>query len=342
MKINFLLLIAGLYAQWPSKLLAPYTDVTLFPTFDVNIAQKQTGIKYYTIGPIISDASGNPAWGGTTPATGSTPFYLDQITTLRNNGGDVILYFGGAGIEIARNTSTVNDLVQKYQAVITAYSATYITFDIQGSAIIASDANELRNQALAILQKNNSKLKVSLTLPTFVSGIDSSGLAILKSAMKNNLVLSSVNLITADYGSTGAPNGATGMGGYAVSAVEGTVPQLEKIGLKNQTLGIAPIIGANNVQGEIFRLEDAQQFVDYASNSSVVGVIAYNNLNRDTNVNGTFVQSSQITQPLFGFATTFKPWAGITTPTDTTPLPTGGALGALSLGLTVLCVAFAF
>ncbi|KAJ3274164.1 hypothetical protein HDV01_003447 [Terramyces sp. JEL0728] len=333
---------SGLNAQWPAKLLAPYTDITLFPTLDINTVQKQTGINYFTVGPIISDANGNPAWGGTTPATAQPPFYLDKITTLRSNGGDVVLYFGGPGMEIARNTSSVNDLVQKYQSVITAYSATYITIDIEASATLDSNANELRNQALAVIQKNNPKLKVSLTLPTYVSGIDYTGLDILKSTIKNKVVLSSVNLITADYGTSGAPNGATGMGGYAISAIEGTIPQLEKIGLKNQTLGVAPIIGANNVQGEVFRLEDAQQFAAYANKSSVIGVIAYNKLNRDTNVNGTIVQSSQINQLLFGFASIFKPWAGINTPTDTTPLPTGGALGAVSLGLAVLCMVFAF
>ena len=79
---------------WPSKVFAPYTDVLLWPTFDVANAAKTTGSKYYTLAFIVSDASGNPSWGSSVPL--SQAFYNDIITNLRSSGGDVIISFGGA------------------------------------------------------------------------------------------------------------------------------------------------------------------------------------------------------------------------------------------------------
>jgi hypothetical protein len=42
-------------------------------------------------------SSGNPAWGGTDSIY--NPYYANYIGGIRNNGGDVIVSFGGAGGE---------------------------------------------------------------------------------------------------------------------------------------------------------------------------------------------------------------------------------------------------
>lgn len=86
-------------------MLVPYTDVTLFPTFDIATAP----VNNFLLGFIVADGQNDPSWGGYYKIT--TDFYLDKIIKVRAKGGDVIVSFGGAaGKEIAQTTSDVETL----------------------------------------------------------------------------------------------------------------------------------------------------------------------------------------------------------------------------------------
>lgn len=103
-----------------------------------------------------------------------------------------------------------------------------------------------------------------------------------------------------DYGSGVAPNGATGMGGYAIQAAQATYDQARSAGL-NTKIGITPMIGQNDVQGEIFRLEDAKQLVEWAKTVDWVAEISMWSVNRDTSKLGPLYASSQIQQGDYDF-----------------------------------------
>ncbi|KAI8838067.1 hypothetical protein BC829DRAFT_404660 [Chytridium lagenaria] len=106
--------------------------------------------------------------------------------------------------------------------------------------------------------------------------------------------------MTMNYGPSHAPNGKTGMGGYAISAAGKTREQLQLIGL-NAKIGITPMIGQNDVGSEVFRQEDAAAIARWAKGSSYVSFIGMWSANRDnskftTDANSTLAASSLVKQ----------------------------------------------
>ncbi|KAI8920267.1 glycoside hydrolase superfamily [Powellomyces hirtus] len=292
---------------WGSRTFAPYVDVLLWPTLDISAVAQTTGANFFTLAFIVADTAADPAWGGVTKV--ATGFYLDILTKLRALGGDAIISFGGAtGTELAIPVTDVKKLTAKYQSVINKYKATWLDFDIEGHAILNSAANDRRNQAIAALQKANPKVKVSYTLAVTPNGLVAEGLALLASAKKHGARIDLLNIMAMDYGPGAAPNGATGMGGYAISAAKAAYAQVQAAGFPSTKIGITPMIGQNDVQGEIFRLADAAELVKWASSQSWVGELAMWSVNRDTAKKGPLYASSQISQNDYDFTKAFKPF----------------------------------
>jgi hypothetical protein len=308
---------------WPEKLLAPYVDVVVTNP-RINIAKKaaKTGIKFWTVGPIIADVKGDPSFGGTIPL--GEKYYLSTIQELREKQqGDVILFFGGSGLELAHKSATVEELVMKYKTTIEMYSAKYMTVAIEGVTRDQDPATVTRRcSALAQLQTELQELKISLSLPTYVSGLDTSSLNILKACASAGVNLSSINLIASNFGSLGAPNGTDMMGTYVVSSLRGSRTLLGKeVSKYAQTpLGIIPMIGKNDVEGEFFKLDDAEELVGYLNTTSSIRTVAYHGFNRFNIPNlRDRKEVSMVEQDELGFARTFKTWAGIQQPNDLTP-----------------------
>ncbi|KAJ3264986.1 hypothetical protein HK104_006357, partial [Borealophlyctis nickersoniae] len=291
---------------WPTKMFAPYVDVLLWPTLDISVVANKTGVKYFTLAFVISDAGGNPAWGGMTPI--QQGFYADVVAKVRSVGGDVVVSFGGAnGQEIAQTNTDVPTLASKYQLVIDTYQIGAVDFDIEGGATVDPPSIDRRNKAIKILQTRNPRLRVSYTLPVMPSGLTAEGVAILKNAAANGVRVDVVNVMAMDYGGGEATNGATGMGGYAISAGQNTYKQALAAGLgSNVKVGICPMIGQNDVAAEIFRLADALQLVQWAATTPYVSHLAMWSVNRDTSVKGPLYASSQIQQADYAFSNIFK------------------------------------
>lgn len=79
---------------WPPQVLAPYCDVLLWPPYDLTAAFAATNVNHYTLGFITADTRGFASWGGSRPI--SSNWFGDQIQSIRSNGGEVIISFGGA------------------------------------------------------------------------------------------------------------------------------------------------------------------------------------------------------------------------------------------------------
>ncbi|KAJ3218152.1 hypothetical protein HDU67_006556 [Dinochytrium kinnereticum] len=272
-------------ASFPDLTFAPYVDVTAWPTFDLVSYAKLTGVKYFTLGFIVASTKGGPSWGGYYDA--EEGFLLDKVKQLRELGGDVIVSFGGAaGAELALVSSNPEQLADKYMKVIQLYEPKWVDFDIEGAALngvdVASQATiERRNIALNLIRRRTPwPLKISYTLPVNPGGLDDVSVALLQNAVMNGAKVDVVNIMAMDYGSYYAPNGATGMGGYAISAASKTREQLEIIGMKAQ-VGITPMIGKNDVATEVFRLEDALSIAKWAKGSTYVSYLGMWSANRD-------------------------------------------------------------
>jgi chitinase len=99
------------------------------------------------------------------PVVGSGAYRLADVKAYRRRGGDVTVSFGGqAGAELASVCPSVDSLAAAYEAVVDAYGARCVDFDIEGGALEDAAANARRDAAIAALQKSRH-VKVAFTLP---------------------------------------------------------------------------------------------------------------------------------------------------------------------------------
>lgn len=95
------------------------------------------------------------------------------------------VYTDDAGTELAVANSNVQTITYHYQSVIDQYGTMRLDFDVEGSAAQDTRSVDRRNRAIAALQRKNPGLVVSYTLAATPGGLDSGGLAILRSAKRN-------------------------------------------------------------------------------------------------------------------------------------------------------------
>src|SRR4029078_8624953 len=168
---------------------------------------------------IISNGSCTATWNGDTPL--SSNLYVNDINSLRAQGGDVIISFGGAAgvalVEFGRACTSVSALQAAYQSVITKYRLTWIDLDIEGASIADAASVNRRNQRSRALQAAIPGLRVSYTLPVNPTGLDGNGTNLLANAKANGTRVDVVNVMAMDYGSCGID-----MGAAAINAATGT------------------------------------------------------------------------------------------------------------------------
>jgi hypothetical protein len=293
---------------------APYVDCLLWPNFDIsNIAL--TGICNYTCAFIVDNqfqSGANPCWGGY--STLGTEYYQDKIAALRAQGGDIIMSFGGAnGIELAYAASNEFEARDAYKTMIQAYNLTSIDFDIEGFLVAEPLSRHRRSKAMKLLQNEFPYLKISLTLPVMPDGLTNDGKNTVASALSQGVDLDIINIMAMDYGPSGID-----MGAAAISAGEALFVQLKSLyqnaGISQpdsiiwSKIGICPMIGENDVQGEIFYLNDALDLANWASQKKI-GRLTMWSANRDkacTNPNDPLYSCSRIEQELFEFSSIFS------------------------------------
>lgn len=267
------------------NLVAPYQDVSL--GLDESALAHAAGLKFLTFAFIEAASSSNctATWGGL-GSVSSDGILTGYVSNIRAAGGDAIFSFGGAsGFELADVCTSVSKLQAQYQKVITKYGAKRLDFDIEADDADSIDntaAIDLRNRALAALQKANPGLLISYTLPVDVSGLESNALFVLQSAQKFGVTVHSVNIMTMDYGSPANPKTE---GKNAVSSANNTLAQLAKLGL-NAGLGIIALPGKEDTFTssfpEEFTLADAQTLVTFAkAHRSQIDLLSFWELSRD-------------------------------------------------------------
>lgn len=290
----------------------------LWPTADLVSMAQATGIGAVTAAFVVQQSSTAcvPSWGGYAEYNvGSGGDFLPVINAFQQAGGTVIVSFGGAaGSELAELCTSDALLLAAYKKVIDRYSITRIDFDIEGAAVANSANNQRRARVVAQLQKEyaatGKAIQVSLTLPVMPDGLVASGLRALKEFASAGVHLSSVNVMTMNYGSSGAS-----MGTHAITAAQATAAQMKTIGafagLSNAQLlarvGITPMLGQNDVPTEIFSLQNARDVAAFAKVNGV-GLLAWWEMTRDRPCGGS-IQGlslcSGVTSPQWAFAKAF-------------------------------------
>ncbi|WFO12613.1 glycosyl hydrolase family 18 protein [Edwardsiella ictaluri] len=262
---------------------APYVDMTAWPTPDLLAISQQSGASEFTLAFMVSDGVGGLSWGGVVPVATETDFAAG-IAAFRQAGGRVTLSFGGAnGTEAAIEASSAEELAALYQSAIDKYQVDSLDFDIEGAALNDKKSVDMRNQAIAILEANNPNLEVSYTLPVLPDGLTLDGLNLLQSAVDNHARIDIVNIMAMDYGGAydSLHNNSPDMGDAAISAANATLLQMRSVGLVDSKVGITPMIGVNDVNVEIFNLEDATELVAYAEGNPDVGRLSMWSIGRD-------------------------------------------------------------
>ncbi|MFF8399482.1 chitinase [Streptomyces sp. NPDC016172] len=227
----------------------------------------------YNLAFVIADGDDcTPRWNGTHAIGDST--VTSRIARLKEDGGKVRVSFGGAsGKELAANCDSASELAAAYGKALDAAGTTLADFDIEGDELSDSASVALRSKAIARLQQERSGLEVSFTLPVMPSGLDEDGLALLGSANDNGVQVSTVNLMTMNYGSSYDGD----MGGYALTAAEAAHTQLKKVfGTSDATawqgMALTSMIGVNDVDNETFTLADAAEVRAFAEEKGIAWV----------------------------------------------------------------------
>lgn len=260
-------------------------------------------MKYFNLAFVISNANKDGgAWGGVNPLG----YYSDQINAIRSKGGDVIGCFGGAGgTELGIVITDITKLTEAYKTYIDYYKLTFVDFDLEGSSLTNFD---LRCQVWLRLQNYYPNLKISVTLPVTPTGLLSNSLNLISSIVRNGIRVSILNIMTMDYGQ---PN-TNMMGEYAISAAKAAYNQIQQLGATSMKIGITPMIGKNDVDGEIFQLQDAQKLVYFAANTPWVSLMSFWSIARDNGRPGPLYASSNIPQSDYQFTGILRQFVTIT------------------------------
>ncbi|CAL9302041.1 chitinase [Streptomyces sp. SudanB52_2052] len=224
----------------------------------------------YNLAFVIADGSDCvPRWNGT-HAIGD-PAVAARIARLKEDGGQVRVSFGGAsGDELATHCGSASELAAAYGKALDAAGTGLADFDIEGDELADSASVALRSKALARLQAEREDLEVSFTLPVMPSGLGKDSLALLASANDNGVQVSTVNLMTMNYGTSYDGD----MGGYARTAAQTAHTQLKEVfGTSDAAawrgMALTSMIGVNDVDGETFTLADAAEVRAFAEEKGI-------------------------------------------------------------------------
>ncbi|MEU5311107.1 chitinase [Streptomyces sp. NPDC021562] len=247
---------------------APYVSATEAAATDGSGSPSTYNLAFV----IAGGSSCTPKWNGTA-AMGSSAV-TSRISKLTEGGATVRVSFGGAsGEELATTCSSVTELAAAYGAALDAAGSSQADFDIEGTTLTDSDSVALRSAAIALLQKRRPDLEVTFTLPVMPSGLDSDSLALLESANKYDVQVSTVNIMTMNYGESYDGD----MGDYAVTSAKATHKQLKEVfGLSDAGawggMALTSMIGVNDVDGETLTLADAEEVRAFAAEEGVAWV----------------------------------------------------------------------
>ncbi|KOU60361.1 hydrolase [Streptomyces sp. MMG1533] len=227
----------------------------------------------YNLAFVISDKSAcKPKWNEGYAIGDSS--VKSRISQLKEDGATVRVSFGGAsGDELAATCDSASELAEAYGKALDAAGSTQADFDIEGDELTDSDTVALRSEAIALLQKERSDLSVSFTLPVMPSGLDLDSLALLDSANEHDVQVSTVNLMTMNYGESYDGD----MGDYALTSAKAAHGQLKDVfGLPDaaawQGMALTSMIGVNDVANETFTLSDAAQVRTFAEEKEIAWV----------------------------------------------------------------------
>jgi len=252
----------------PAHFAAPYLQIAGSDAGDMAADEAATGLKYYTLAFLIPQSGCTPEWEDDGSGVGA---FNSQISSLQASGGNVIISFGGAdGGELAQTCTSVSSLTAAYANVVNTTGVNRLDFDIEGGVLSDTSATSLRDQALAALQAEDPSVQIDFTLAVAPNGLPTgsgSEYALLQDAQSKGVKVSTVNLMTMDFG-----DGQNALAD-AESAAQASAGQLSGLyGISTSAaynmMGLTPIAGQND-DNEYFSTANAQTLESFAASNGV-------------------------------------------------------------------------
>jgi chitinase len=192
----------------PAHVFAPY-----FETYTSDSPAKlsrQSGAKFLTMAFLETPSVGSCTvyWNGDPAAPVAWSTYGADIAKIRATGGDVIPSFGGfsadnGGTEIADSCASVGAIAAEYERVITTYGVTRLDMDVEDNSLTNKGGVDRRNKAIHLVEawaaRHDRAVEFVYTLPTNTTGLDSTGVHVLRNAAANHARVDIVNIMTFDY-----------------------------------------------------------------------------------------------------------------------------------------------
>jgi len=311
----------------PAHVFAPYFEA--YNGDSLSGLATASGNKYLTMAFIQTPTAGSCTadWNGDASTPISAADYGSDIASIQAGGGNVIPSFGGysadhGGTDIADSCTDVADIAAAYESVATTYNVSRIDLDIEDNSLTDTAGITRRNQAVAQAEAwataNGRTLQFSYTMPTESTGLDSTGVAVLKNAVAEGARVDVANIMTFDYYYGTKQEMATD----TESAGAGLVKQLAGIYPSKTTAQLWDMVGITEMVGiddygadETFTTADAATVLAWAK-AQGVNTLSFWALQRD---NGGCVGTggsdscSGIAQSTWQFSNAFEPFSGGTT-----------------------------
>jgi chitinase len=294
---------------------AAYVDVTATPTFAFEqMGEKEN--KDALLSFIVSSPSEpcEASWGGAyNLSQAGDSLDLDRrIARLKQQGGNIAVSFGGLKHdELAIKCTDKSKLMAAYKSVIDRYQIDTIDLDLELVGLTDKEAAKRRAEAVAQLQSQRraegKKLAVWATLPVAPQGLTEDGTNAVAWLLEGGVDLAGVNGMTMDYG--GSREKGQSMLDASKNALIQTHRQLGILYQNSGTylndatlwskIGATPMIGQNDIADEVFTLEDAKGFNEFAL-SKGVGRMSMWSANRDITCGSNYVNLKVVSDSCSG------------------------------------------
>jgi hypothetical protein len=305
----------------PYQVFAPYYEMYDTST-DLAALSQQSGSRYLSLAFLETAASGSCTayWDGDSTEPIASSSYGSDIADIQAHGGNVIPSFGGytadtTNTDIADSCTSVPAIAQVYESLITTYNVPRIDLDVEAGSLTNTAGINRRNEAIAMVETwaaaHHRRIQFSYTLPTFPTGLTSSGLAVLQNAVADGAKVSTVNLLTFDY----YIGTVQDMVADTESAADGLFSQLQSLYPTAPARELWHMIGVTEMPGiddygpdETFTTTNAVAILHWAQQQGI-GLVSFWALQRDnggcpgTKGAGT---CSGVSQPTWYFSHVFE------------------------------------
>jgi Glycosyl hydrolases family 18 len=317
---------AGRARPMPSHVFAPYFET--YAGSNLAPLSAASGARFLTLAFLEAPTRGScdVVWNGdpSTPVAWST--FGGDIRRIRDAGGDIVPSFGGysadhQGRDIADSCTSVAAIAAAYEKVVTTYGVSRLDLDVEDRSLNKPAAIDRRNKAIHLVQgwaaAHGRTVQFVYTLPTGTSGLDPTGVDLLRNAVHDDARVRVVNVMTFDYYDGAEPHEMGADTRVAARAVLGQLrtvyPHASDRELWSK-LGITEMIGIDDFgPPETLTLADAASVARWASRQGIAE-LSFWALQRDNGgcpgVAGSD-SCSGVVQPPWQFSHIFEPFTTI-------------------------------